>query len=59
VFSTSSAILVAVLVPLAILIVSVVLSVKCFVCRRTIGTAIAVIGMLEMVGFFMFSITID
>ena len=58
VFSTFSAILIALIVPLAILIVSVILSLKRSVYRKTIGRAIAVIGVLEMVGFFMFSITL-
>jgi hypothetical protein len=58
VFSTSSAILIALIVPIAILIVSAILSMKRSVYRRNIGRAVAIIGVLEMVGFFMFSITL-
>jgi hypothetical protein len=59
VFSPFLAILIVLAVPLIILAVSVLLSLKCHVCRRTVGITIAVIGMLEMVGFFMFSITLN
>jgi hypothetical protein len=59
VFSTFSAVMIAVMVPLVILIISLVLSLKCFVCRRTIGKAVAIIGILEMMSFFMFSISLD
>ena len=54
VLSTSSAILIALIVPLAIILSSVVLSVFCHVCRRTIGKAVAMVGVIEMMGFIMF-----
>mgnify|MGYP006958016989 CR=1 FL=1 len=57
--STSTAIMVAVIIPVAILLVSLFLSLLCFVCRRTIGKTIAIIGFLEMMGFFLFTITIN
>jgi hypothetical protein len=50
--------LIAISVPVVILMISLILSLKCFVCRKTIGKAVALIGILEMIGFFMFTITI-
>jgi hypothetical protein len=46
------------MVPLVILLTSVALSVKYVAHRKTIGLALAIIGLLEMVGFFMFSVTL-
>jgi hypothetical protein len=57
--STSTAILVAVIIPVAILLVSLFLSLICFVCRRTIGKTISIIGFVEMMGFFLFTVTIN
>ena len=58
VFSVDSAVLIAIIVPVVILLTSLVLSLKYVAHRKTIGLALAIIGLLEMVGFFMFSVTL-
>ena len=57
--SMVSALLVASILPLVILLVATELSLKFPLQRKNIGTVLAVIGVLEMLGFFMLSITIE
>jgi hypothetical protein len=57
--SIVSTVLITSILPLGILFVAATLSVKFFSKRKSIGTVLAIIGVLEMLGFFMFSITLE
>jgi hypothetical protein len=57
--SLVSALLVTSILPLVILFVAVAISLKLPSHRKSIGTSVAVIGILEMLGFFMLSLTIE
>jgi hypothetical protein len=58
-FSIISASLITIVLPLSILLVAVALSMKLPSHRKSIGTSVAVIGVLELSGFFMLSVTIE
>ena len=57
--STVSAILITSILPLVIFFVATELSLKYPSKRKTIGTVLAIIGVLEILGFFMLSFTIE
>jgi hypothetical protein len=57
--SIVSALLTTSILPLVILLIATELSVKYPSQRKSIGTATSVIGVLEVLGFFMLSITIE
>jgi hypothetical protein len=57
--SMVSAMLIVSILPLVSLFVAVALSLKYPLKRKGIGTSVAVIGVLEMLGFFMLSFTIE
>jgi hypothetical protein len=57
--SLVSSLLVTSILPLVILFVAVALSLKLPSHRKIIGTSVAGIGVLELAGFFMLSVTIE
>lgn len=57
--STVSALLITATLPLIILVIATELSLKYPLKRKSIGTVLAVIGVLEMLGFFMLSFTVN
>jgi hypothetical protein len=57
--SIVSALLLTSILPLVILLIATELSLKYESKRKSIGTAAALIGVLEMLGFFMLAITIE
>jgi glucose uptake protein GlcU len=58
-FSIISASLITIVLPLSILLVAAALSVKYFSKRKRIGTVLAIIGVLEMLGYFMLYFTFE
>lgn len=57
--SLVSALLITSILPLAILLIATELSLKYPSKRKSIGTVVAIIGILEIMGFFMLSLTIE
>ena len=57
--SIVTALLITSILPLVILLIATELSLKFPSQRKRIGTATSVIGVLEILGFFMLSITIE
>ena len=57
--SIVSALLITSILPLVILLIATELSLKHPSQRKNIGTVLAIIGVLELLGFFMLSLSID
>ena len=58
-FSIVSAFLITSIFPLVILLVAVGLSLKHPLKRKSVGTVLAIVGVLEILGFFMLSLTVE
>lgn len=57
--SIASTLIITSILPVLILLIATQLSLKYSSKRKSIGTVVAVIGVLEMIGFFMLSFTIE